>query len=119
LKLALGPQVLLEEAGVLGPAQFVEGGEDDLADRRAGGSCPQTSTRRVPELLDQFFPAPVEPLEHGGLCDEFGDGHVAVAGIGREPAGEAQGLLQRGNQLVADGRDAHAHTADCTREPWA
>jgi hypothetical protein len=97
LQLALGPQVLLEEPGVLRPAEFVERGEDDLADRRSRLGRPYPRARRAAQLVDQLFPAFVEPSEHGGLRDKFRGRHVVVAGVVRQLPRDAQAFLQGRN----------------------
>jgi hypothetical protein len=117
LQLALGPQVLLEEPGVLRPAELVEDGEDDLPDRRPRFGGPDAGARGAPQLVDQFVATPVKPFEHGGLGHEVSGGHLGLTSVIRESAREEQCLFQRGNELVADVR--HGHIADCTRQPWS
>jgi hypothetical protein len=116
----LGPQVLLKEPRVLRPAELVEGGKDDLPDRRPWLGCPQAGARGAAELADQLLAPLVEPAEHGGLGDEFRDGNVGISSVLRKPTGKLQGFLKRGGKIIT--YDSQAHGEDCTRihagYPW-
>ena len=52
-----------------------------LADRRSRLGRPHSRACRAAQLVDQLFPALVEPSEHGGLRDKLRDRHVVVAGV--------------------------------------
>jgi DNA-binding NarL/FixJ family response regulator len=121
LQLALGPQVLLEEPRVLRPAELVERAEDDLPDRRPRLRGPQSGAGGPAELVDQLLAALVKPAEHGGLGDQLRDRNVGVARVFSKSAGELQGFLKRGGEIITDGSQAHGE--DCTRihagYPWA
>ena len=111
----LSPQVLLKEPRVLRPAEFVEGGEDDLPDGRSWLRGPEAGARGAAELPDQLVAALVEPVKQGGLGDEFGDGHVGVLRVFSKTAGKPQGLLKCGGKIVTD--SSQAHPEDCTPQP--
>ena len=108
----LGPQVLLKEPRVLRPAEFVEGGEDDLPDGRSWPGGPEAGARGTAELADQLVTAIVEAVEQGGLGDKLSDGHVSVFRVFSKPAGKPQGFLKCGGKIITYSSQAHAE--DCT-----
>ena len=120
LELVLGPQVLLEEARVLRPAELIERGEDDLPDGRPRRGGPRPGARGAAELADQLLALLVEPAEHGGLGDEFRDGHVRVPRVLSKPAGKLQGFLKCDGKIIT--YSSQAHGEECTRihagYPW-
>ncbi len=115
LKLALCPEVLLEEPGILRPAELVERGEDDRPDRRSWPCGADARARRAAELADQLLAPLVESAEHAGLGDKFGDGYRVIAGVLREPPGNPEGLLQCAGEFIAD--SGQAHDRHCTPDP--
>ena len=108
----LSPQVLLKEPRVLRPAEFVEGGEDDLPDGRSRLGGPEAGAGGTAELSDQLVTAVVEAVEQGGLGDKLSDRHVGVLRVFSKPTGKRQGFLKCGGKIIT--YSSQAHGEDCT-----
>ena len=117
LQLALGPQVLLQEAGVLRPAELFQGAQHDLADRQSRPGRPQAGAGSPAQLPDQLLAALLEPAEQGRLGHELGHRDAGVSCVLHQLLGQPQGFLQGVREILA--YRCHAHPGDFTHNPCA